>query len=79
MFKKDGVSCFFKGVVPNVIRSGVLTMGQLCTNSQIIEFLSSKGYDPNGIETQCLAKGMSGFFASFLSLPFDNMKVKLQS
>ena len=27
MVKKDGPSCLMKGVIPNVIRSGVLTMG----------------------------------------------------
>jgi len=26
-----------------------------------------------------LAKGMAGFFAAFMSLPFDNMKVRMMN
>jgi hypothetical protein len=36
-----------------------------------------RGYDPSDLKVQLMSKGMCGFFASFLSLPFDNMKVKL--
>ena len=78
MAKEEGVTSLWKGSVANIMRSAALTAGQLCTNAQITEMLQDRyGYDPYSIQTKVLAKGMAGFFAAFLSLPFDNMKVRM--
>jgi len=79
MLKEQGIKSFFRGALSSVARSALLTAGQLCTNSQITEMLVNRGFDPYGIETKCLAKGLAGFFASFLSLPFENTKIRLMA
>jgi len=76
MWKGEGLSGMFKGNVPVVVRAMSLNFGMLTLYDQSLEVL--KGYSKNEEVVKGGAKFISGFMASFCSLPFDFMKTRMQ-
>jgi solute carrier family 25 oxoglutarate transporter 11 len=76
MLKQEGVQGLFKGNVPVVFRAMSLNVGMLAVNDQATEFL--KTLTPNQMIVGNGSKLISGFCASFFSLPFDFMKTRMQ-
>jgi solute carrier family 25 oxoglutarate transporter 11 len=74
--KNEGVLRLWAGAYPTVVRAMALNFGQLAFFSEAKNQLKSTNLSSR---TQTLtASAVAGFFASFLSLPFDFMKTRLQ-
>lgn len=68
----------WKGSTPTVVRAVVLNLGMLApfdeTKERLVKFYGVEKETPM-IRVQ--ASLVSGFLASFMSLPFDNAKTKM--
>ncbi|GBG84891.1 hypothetical protein CBR_g39353 [Chara braunii] len=75
--KDEGVLGLWRGSGPTVVRAMALNMGMLASYDQAVEFFrDSQGF---GEYQTVLASGVvSGFCASFFSLPFDYVKTQIQ-
>jgi solute carrier family 25 oxoglutarate transporter 11 len=73
--REEGLNGLFAGNSPVVLRAMALNVGMLATHDQALEEL--KKYT-NATSANIGAKLISGFFASFFSLPFDFIKTRLQ-
>jgi solute carrier family 25 oxoglutarate transporter 11 len=74
--KNEGVSRLWAGAYPTIVRAMALNFGQLAFFSEAKNQLKNTNMSSR---TQTLtASAVAGFFASFLSLPFDFMKTRLQ-
>jgi len=74
--KSEGVTALWAGAAPTVVRAMALNFGQLAFFSQAKQQLKDTSLS---LQTQTLAaSAVAGFFASFLSLPFDFVKTRLQ-
>ncbi|CAN9087947.1 unnamed protein product [Alternaria alternata] len=74
--KQEGVARLWAGSYPTVVRAMALNFGQLAFFSEAKQQLKNTSLSSR---TQTLtASAVAGFFASFLSLPFDFMKTRLQ-
>ncbi|KAF1359242.1 mitochondrial 2-oxoglutarate/malate carrier protein-like protein [Lizonia empirigonia] len=74
--KNEGVLRLWAGCYPTVVRAMALNFGQLAFFSEAKSQLKNTSLSSR---TQTLtASAVAGFFASFLSLPFDFMKTRLQ-
>lgn len=74
--KNEGVLRLWAGAYPTVVRAMALNFGQLAFFSEAKSQLKSTSLSSR---SQTLtASAIAGFFASFLSLPFDFMKTRLQ-
>jgi len=77
MTREEGVvKGLFAGNTPVVLRAMALNAGMLASNDQTQEIM--KQYTNNVLYIQGTAKLVSGFFASFFSLPFDFVKTRMQ-
>ena len=74
--KNEGVGGLFTGASTTAIRAMALNMGMLASNDQAKEMLAEQGF--TGFPKTFIASSISGFFASFFSLPFDYVKTMLQ-
>lgn len=75
--KAEGVSALWAGATPTVVRAMALNLGQLAFFSESKTQL--KAHTSWSPQTQTFAaSAIAGFFASFLSLPFDFVKTRLQ-
>lgn len=78
IIKDEGVISLWKGSTPTIIRAVVLNLGMLAPFDEAQERLIK--YYGTGKETLSIriqASLISGFLASFMSLPFDNAKTKM--
>jgi solute carrier family 25 oxoglutarate transporter 11 len=74
--REEGPAGLFKGCTPVVVRAMALNLGMLASHDQAqAEF---KKYTDNYWLQNIGAKGISGFFASAFSLPFDFVKTRIQ-
>jgi solute carrier family 25 oxoglutarate transporter 11 len=75
--RSEGVRALWAGATPTVVRAMSLNLGQLACFSEAKQQLKTNtNWSPR---TQTLAaSAVAGFFASFLSLPFDFVKTRLQ-
>lgn len=75
--KTEGVAALWAGATPTVVRAMALNLGQLAFFSESKSQL--KAHTNLSPQTQTFAaSAIAGFFASFLSLPFDFVKTRLQ-
>ncbi|KAI1826952.1 mitochondrial carrier domain-containing protein [Xylaria intraflava] len=75
--KSEGVTGLWTGATPTVVRAMSLNLGQLAFFSEAKAQLKTR--TTWSTKTQTLtASAIAGFFASFLSLPFDFVKTRLQ-
>jgi solute carrier family 25 oxoglutarate transporter 11 len=75
--KSEGITGLWAGATPTVVRAMALNLGQLAFFSEAKAQLKTR--TSWSAKTQTLtASAIAGFFASFLSLPFDFVKTRLQ-
>ncbi|KAF3389073.1 hypothetical protein F1880_003720 [Penicillium rolfsii] len=75
--KQEGLAALWAGALPTVIRAMALNMGQLTFFAESKAQL--KQHTSLSAQNQTFAaSAIAGFFASFLSLPFDFVKTRLQ-
>ena len=55
-----------------------MNLGMMATNDEVKEYLTKFGYDKKELNTRLISAAISGIACAFLSLPFDNVKTKLQ-
>lgn len=81
IFAKEGGAGLYKGLVPNIGRGMAMNVGMMACSDQAKELmLKVTKDDPKspGLVTRLGAAATGGFFAAWLSLPFDLMKSRLQ-
>eukprot|EP01036_Dinobryon_divergens_P025553 gene25553-34111_t len=83
VFREEGLSKLYSGLYPNILRGMSVNAGMLACFDQAKEFIGENVmHDPSidqpSLPTQLLASMISGFTASFFSLPFDLLKSRLQ-
>jgi solute carrier family 25 (mitochondrial oxoglutarate transporter), member 11 len=74
--REEGVASLWKGVGPTIVRAMVINLGMLGPYDQAKEVLARHLGD--SLSTNLIASAWAGFLASFMGLPFDNIKTKLQ-
>lgn len=75
--RTEGLAALWAGASPTVVRAMALNMGQLTFFAEAKQQL--KQHTSLSAQNQTFAaSGIAGFFASFLSLPFDFIKTRLQ-
>lgn len=78
---EEGFFSLWRGCIPTVTRAVVLNFGMLGPYDEAKERLN-KAFNGDTKKdtkaTRLMASAMAGFSASFLSLPFDNAKTKIQ-
>jgi len=75
--KSEGITAWWAGAYPTVVRAMALNFGQLAFFSEAKEQLKDKTSLSPQARTLS-ASAIAGFFASFFSLPFDFVKTRLQ-
>lgn len=77
IIREEGVLSCWKGATPTVVRAMSLNLGMLVSYDESKERLEKYlGKRPNAIWV--LSSFISGSIAAAMSLPFDNVKTKLQ-
>ncbi|KAI1473022.1 mitochondrial carrier [Daldinia caldariorum] len=75
--KSEGVTALWSGATPTVARAMALNVGQLAFFSEAkAQLKAHTQWSP--LSQTLTASAIAGFFASFLSLPFDFVKTRLQ-
>ena len=74
--RSEGITALWAGCAPTVIRAMALNFGQLTFFAEAKSQLKDSSLSPK-MQTFA-ASCVSGFFASFFSLPFDFVKTRLQ-
>ncbi len=79
MFREEGITSFWKGYLISLLRAVSMTSVMLTTNDEVKELINKyRGLKKSDTITNLLAAAVSGIACSFCSLPFDNVKTKLQ-
>lgn len=81
IYSSEGPGGLYKGLVPNIGRGMAMNVGMMACSDQAKELmLKVTKDDPKnpGLVTRLGAAATGGFFAAWLSLPFDMMKSRLQ-
>ena len=68
----------WRGSTPTVLRAMSMNLGMLTTYDEVKEILNRRTNTKDTMKTQLIASATAGVVCSFLSLPFDNAKTKLQ-
>jgi len=79
--KEEGFGALYKGLAPNIGRGMTMNMGMMACSDQAKEMmiLVTKDDPKNpSLKTRLGAAATGGFFAAFLSLPFDLLKSRMQ-
>lgn len=78
IIREEGVATLWKGATPTVIRAMALNFGMLGPFDEFKERLNKFYGTKDTLQTRLMASAMAGFLCSFMSLPFDNAKTKMQ-
>ena len=78
IIKEEGIVTLWKGATPTVIRAMALNLGMLGPFDEFKERLNNYFGTKDKLQTRLMASAMAGFLCSFMSLPFDNAKTKMQ-
>lgn len=79
MFREEGILSFWKGYVISLLRACAMTSVMLTTNDEVKKKVNQvRGVSKADNLTNVAAAAISGVACSFCSLPFDNIKTKLQ-
>lgn len=76
---EEGVTSLWKGAVPTMTRAISLNIAMMVSyETAKEEIVDRTGRKPTEMYVQGLASMMSAFCTAFFSLPFDNIKTKMQ-
>lgn len=78
IIKEEGVLTLWRGAAPTVVRAMALNLGMLGPFDEIKERLNRYYGTKDTLQTRAMASAGAGFLCSFMSLPFDNAKTKMQ-
>jgi solute carrier family 25 oxoglutarate transporter 11 len=78
IIKEEGVLSLWRGSFPTIVRAMVLNFGMLGPFDEVKETLNRWRGSKDVLSTRLSAAAVAGFLSSFLSLPFDNAKTKIQ-
>ena len=75
----EGILALWKGAVPTIMRASALNIAMMVSYETTKENLQSRfNMDPKLMMTSVYASMVSACCTAFFSLPFDNMKTKIQ-
>lgn len=79
MLKEEGITSFWKGFTISLLRACAMTSMMLTTNDEVKKAVNKvRGVSKADMQTNLAAAAISGVACSFCSLPFDNVKTKIQ-
>jgi len=78
IIKEEGTLSLWRGCGPTVVRAVVLNLAMLAPYDEAKERLNKWSGTKDSMSTRLVASAIAGFLSSFCSLPFDNIKTKLQ-
>jgi solute carrier family 25 oxoglutarate transporter 11 len=78
IIKEEGAISLWRGCQPTVVRAVVLNLAMLAPYDEAKERLNKITGTKDTISTRLISSAIAGFLSSFCSLPFDNIKTKLQ-
>lgn len=79
MLKEEGIASFWKGYLISLCRAVSMTSVMLTTNDEVKEQINRlRGVQKSDLFSNLASAAISGIACSFCSLPFDNVKTKLQ-
>ena len=73
--REEGLLTLWRGSAPTVARAMAMNLGMLTSYDEIKEQLNELKGTTDALETRVFASAIAGIICSFLSLPFDNVKV----
>lgn len=79
IIKEEGVRTLWRGSKPTVARAAAMNVGMLSTYDEIKERLNAVKGTRDEFSTQLVASCCAGFVCSFMAMPLDNAKIKLQT
>lgn len=77
--REEGARTLWRGSKPTIARAAAMNVGMLTTYDEIKERLNVVRKSKDSFSTQLAASFCAGFVCSFMAMPFDNAKIKLQS
>jgi len=77
MVAEEGVATLWRGTFPLIARGIAMNVGQMASYDMAKEIITDSW--GGGMTTNLASAGVSGFFAAFLSLPFDMIKSRLMN
>lgn len=77
--REEGAGTLWRGSKPTIARAAAMNVGMLTTYDEIKERLNGARKSKDSFSTQLAASFCAGFVCSFMAMPFDNAKIKLQS
>lgn len=79
MYAEEGIKVFWKGYIISLMRACAMTSVMLTVNDEVKSSINHfRGVQKSDTLTNMSAAALSGIACSFASLPFDNIKTKLQ-
>jgi len=76
--KEEGVLALWLGSAPTVARAMAMNLGMLFPYEEVKDRLNAYTNTKDTTQTRLIASAIAGLSAAFCSLPFDNLKTKLQ-
>lgn len=73
--REEGILTLWRGSAPTIGRAMSMNLGMLTSYDEIKERLNEIKGTHDALETRLFASAISGIICSFMSLPFDNVKV----
>lgn len=79
MLGEEGLTSFWKGYTISLLRACAMTSVMLTTNDEVKQVVNRvRGVQKADMKTNLASAAISGVACSFCSLPFDNIKTKIQ-
>lgn len=81
MVKDEGMSSLYRGLVPNVLRGMLMTMGQLASYDVFKQQLltNTNGFFKDNLLTHAVASTLAGGVATLMTQPVDVVKTRIMS
>jgi solute carrier family 25 oxoglutarate transporter 11 len=76
--REEGLWTLWRGSGPTIARAMAMNLGMLTTYDEVKERLNTLRGTKDTMSTQIISSFSAGIVCSFLSLPFDNAKTKIQ-
>jgi len=78
IIKEEGVLTLWRGSTPTVVRGMAMNLGMLAPYDEVKERINKATGTKDTKSTRLIASAVAGATAAVFSLPFDNIKTKLQ-